>query len=207
LAKVTIFDYFGKMKKPLLLTFTLLCLLLFAGRGLAQTPPTDSARLRNDSAKLTDTTTASVGTAKAGTDTTFKDDGIDPAGFMVFLILVGIIAGAAVIGAVVCGVILGGLFVLATAGILSASFLVGFYQRSVTAGFKTALLLACSLGGLLVGGGGFYGINRFFHLHFGTRTVLLAGAGGGLLGGLLLGLVVFVLIRGLLKLLKQKLAF
>lgn len=213
--KVTIFAYFVKMKNTSLLTLTLIALMLFGGRGLAQAPhadsvrsSADSARLQHDSSRLLRDSAKLTDTAKAGTGAVANDDdGFDPALTVVFLVLVGIVCGAALIGAVICGIVLGGLFVLATAGILSAGVLVGLYRRSVTAGFRTAFLLAFSLGGILVGAGGFYVVNRYFHLHFTTRTVLLAGAGGGLLGGLLLGLIVFALIRALLKTLKQRLAF
>ena len=79
--------------------------------------------------------------------------------------------------------------------------------KAGAAGFKTVLLLACSLGGIPVGSGGCYAVNRLFHLHIASRTVLFTGAGGGLLAGLLLGLIAFALIRAVLSALKQRLAF
>ena len=187
---------------------TFIALLLFFGAE-AQAPQsdsirlhTDSARLQNDSAKLTDT--AKAGAAGAATPI---DDSVDPAIFAVFLVLVGVVVGAGLLGLAVIGVILASLFLLGAAGVLSAGVLVGLYKRSVTAGFKTVLLLACSLGGILVGSGGFFAVNRLFHLHIASRTVLFTGAGGGLLAGLLLGLIAFALIRAVLSALKQRLAF
>jgi len=200
------------MKNTLLLSLTLIALLLFAGRGLAQTMDSvrqsndnarvvaDSARLGRDSAKLTDTT-------KAGAGAAFKDDdGFDPGIFFFLLIFAGIMVGAAIVGSMAAALLLVALFVMASAGILSMGVLVGLYRRSVTAGFRAVLYITCALGGTIVGVGLFYVINHFFHLHFSYKTIGLAGAGGGLLGGLLLGLIVFALIRVLLKVLKQKLA-
>jgi len=197
------------MKKSLLLTLTLIALLLFGGRGLAQTKDSallsrdnarvaaDSAGLRRDSAELTDTT-------KAGAGAAFKDDdGFDPGIFFFLLIFAGIMVGAAIVGSMAAALLLLALFVMASAGILSMGVLVGLYRRSLTAGFRTVLYITCALGGAILGVVVFYLINHFLHLHYSYKTIGLAGAAGGMLGGLLLGLIVFALIRGLLKMLKQ----
>jgi hypothetical protein len=48
--------------------------------------------------------------------------------------------------------------------------------------------------------------NHFFHLHFSHKSIVLMGTGGGLLGGLLLGFVVFQLIKLLFRYFRQRLA-
>lgn len=188
------------MKSTLLLT---VAAWLFCVAVSAQAPHTDVVRISNDSTRVTDTSKAG-GAATASAD----DDGLgSPVVFAFLLGCAGIAVGAGIVGAMFAVMILGVLVLLALAGILSAGVLVGLYRRSMTAGFKTVLLLACSLGGLVTGAGGSYAANRYFHWHFATPTAVLAGAGSGFLGGLLLGLVVFLLIRAVLRFLKQKLAF
>lgn len=190
------------MKYSFLLTFVA---LLLAFGGLAQTPNGDSANhMVRDSAAVKKDSAAVARIANANAD---NDDFPPPALFVVFMILVGIAAGAAIIGSAIAVVILGGLTLMATAGVLSAGALVGLYRRSMSAAFKTVLLLGGGLAGIVIGSGGFYLVNRYCHLHFATRMALLSGAGGGLLGGLLLGLLVYALARVVLKLLKERLAF
>jgi hypothetical protein len=132
---------------------------------------------------------------------------MSPALFFFVLVLLGIVAGAAVVGSMVATIILVGLFLLASAGILSIGILVSFYKQSFTAGFKTVLMILCGLGGIAIGIGGFYAINRWLHLHYPLRTVLLSGVGGGLLGGLFVGFAAFAALKLILRLLKEKLAF
>jgi hypothetical protein len=201
-----IFAYFDDMKFTLLL-LTFVALLLVTGRGLAQAPHADTVRLRNDSARIRNDSARLTDTAKAEAagPATFNDDGFD--GLLIFVLpVLGIMAGAAIVGSMAAALILLVLLGIASAGILSAGVLVGLYRRSISAGFRTVLYLVCTLGGIVFGVGAFYLVNHFFHLHFTYKNILLAGAGGGLLGGLLLGLVVFQLIKLLFRYLRARLA-
>ena len=213
---------------PLLTFFALVSSLLVFG----QTPHSDSARMRTDTIRQTDKGKAdaskagpSADTGRAGAagvkmksdtaaaagavaDPDAEGDGYgSPVVAVVLLVGVAIVAGACIAGALVAAFILGVFFLLATGGVLSAGVLVGLYRRSVTAGFKAVLLIGGGLGGMMAGAGGFYAINRYIGPHFRARTAIFTGAGSGLIGGLLLGLIVFVAIRALLRFLKQKLAF
>ena len=131
--------------------------------------------------------------AQTGAAPNPDDDWGSPIGFVFLLIFLGIAVGAAVVGSMIASVILVGLFLLASAGVLSAGVLMGVYRKSVTAGFRTVVLLVSALGGIIIGSAGFYLINRFFHLHYQPKMVVMAGAGSGLLGGLLIGLAVFAM--------------
>lgn len=113
----------------------------------------------------------------------------------VVIALFGIVVGATLIGSMVATLALLGLFGLATAGILSAGVLVGLYRKSVSAGFKVIVGITGCLGGIAIGEIAFYLINRIFHLHLSGTATLLIGGFGGLIGGLLLGLVLYQLIR------------
>jgi hypothetical protein len=199
------------MKYPLLL-LTFFTLLFLGGATMAQAPhakATDTAKAEAGAGK------AEAGAAKAAADTakagaggsaTYVDDGFDPGIFFVLLVFAGIVAGAAIIGSIAAALILLALFLIASAGVVSAGVLVGFYRRSVTAGFKTVLYIACALGGIVLGVGGFYLVNHFFHLHFSYKNILLAGAGGGLVSGLLIALIVFQLIKLLFRYFRERLA-
>ena len=59
----------------------------------------------------------------------------------------------------------------------------------------------------MTGGLGFWLINRLFHIDLSTRSAVLIGACSGLLGGLLLGAVLFILIRLFMEYCRQKLSF
>jgi hypothetical protein len=209
--KVTIFVYFVGMKCPLLLAFLI---LLLVGTGSAQAPHGDSIRSRADSAGQHQDTARHAGTAKvldsaragAAGSTGFNDDGFDPGIFFIVLILAGIIAGAAIVGSMAAALLLLALFLMASAGILSAGVMIGFYRRSATAGFRTVCYLACMLSGVMLAIGTFFLANHFFHLHFAYKSILLMGAGGGLLGGLLLGFLVFQLIKLLFRYFRERLA-
>jgi hypothetical protein len=125
----------------------------------------------------------------------------------VVIVIASVIAGAVLAGSIAVLLLLLLGLALVSAGILSTSIVVGLYKRSFTAGFRVFLLLFCSMAGLATGGLGLWLINRFFHLHWIPRIAALTGAGGGFIGGLLLGLVLFILIRVFLKYCRQKLSF
>ena len=195
------------MKHPLLLlTFTL---LLFATRGLAQAPHadtvwprSDSARLRNDSTKLTDTAKTAV--VAAGTT---QDDGMDM--FLLFyaIAFIGIAFAAVFVGGAIMVGFLVVLFALVSAGVLSTGVLVGMRRRSAAAGFRTLLVIVCSLAGLFTGAVGLWLVGRIFTLHWKAQTALLTGALGGLAGGIVLGLVLFFIFNSFFRYCKRRLAF
>jgi hypothetical protein len=161
------------------------------------------ARMAADTTRVTDTAKAA-----AAASANAEEDGDIGDPFVLFFLLAfaGMIVGGAIVGAAFVALVSGVIFLLTSVGILSAGVLVGLYRRSMTAAFKTVLVLAGSLSGLVTGAAGLYAANRHFHWHFEPRTAILAGASSGLIGGLLLGLVVFVLLRSFLRILKQKLA-
>jgi len=132
--------------------------------------------------------------------------------FNIFLLAVGIaffciVIGATLVGSVVATLAMLALFGLVTAGILSAGILVGLYRKSITSGFKTVVAVTGCLSGILIGEIAFYLINRLYHLHLSGVSVLLIGGFCGLVGGLVLGLVLFLLIRIFLNYCRAKLSF
>ncbi len=118
-----------------------------------------------------------------------------------------VMIGAAVAGSIAVTALLVTLFLMVSAGILSTGILVGVYKRSLMAGFKTALLIACSAAGFFFGGAGLYLANRVFHLHLKTSIAFSAGSFGGLIGGLLLAFAASAIIRLLLVYFRRKLSF
>ena len=150
--------------------------------------------------------TASIRSANPGQVPKPDDD------FDLFLLVFGITFVCVMIGAVLAGSIavmgfLLVLFALISAGVASAGILVGLYKRSLSAGFKAILYISCSGVGMLAGAPVFWLINRLFQMHLTPGTAALTGACSGLLGGLLLGVVLFSLIRLFLDYCRQKLSF
>ena len=132
--------------------------------------------------------------------------------FNVFLLALGtafvcIVLGATLAGSMLATLFLLGVFLLVSAGVLSVAILVGFYRRSMAAGFRTMLMIVCIGGGVCCGAVAFWLINRVFDIHLQPLTALLLGAFSGLVGGLLLGLVLFTIIRLFLNYCRKKLAF
>jgi len=132
--------------------------------------------------------------------------------FNIFLVAITIaffsmVIGGALIGALAAILVLLSLFALVSAGILSAGLLSALYRRSIAAGFRTILLVICSLGGILGGTICFWLINRIFNIHLTSPTAALVGAFGGLLCGLLLGFLLAGILRIFINYCRQKLSF
>ena len=132
--------------------------------------------------------------------------------FNIFLISItiaffGMVIGGALIGAFVATLLLLSLLALVSAGILSAGILTGLYRRSIAAGFKTILVIVCSLGGIIGGTICFWLINRIYDIHLISSTAALVGAFGGLLCGLLLGFLLAGILRIFMNYCRQKLSF
>ena len=207
----------------LLLTTTLWAILYcsFSFSGLAQGPP-GSATVRADTVRAGSNPTAPAASAAHAASAAADTASVRPANpgqnptpdedFDLFLLVFGTAFICVMIGSVLTGVIavmgfLLVLFALIPVGIVSVGILAGLYRRSLSAGFKTILYIGCSGAGMLAGAPVFWLINRLFHMHLTPRTAVLTGACSGLLGGLLLGIVLFSLIRIFLDYCRQKLSF
>lgn len=127
--------------------------------------------------------------------------------FSIAIAFICIVVGATLVGSMVVTLALLVVFGLVTAGILSAGVLVGLYRKSISAGFKTVIAITGCLSGILIGEIAFYLINRIYHLHLSGVAVLGIGGFCGLVGGMLLGIVLFMLIRTFLNYCRAKLSF
>jgi hypothetical protein len=132
--------------------------------------------------------------------------------FNLFLMAVGIaflciVVGATIVGSLIATLSMLVLFGLVTAGVLSAGILVGFYRKSIGAGFKTVIAITGCLSGIVIGEIGFYLINRIYHLHLSGVAVVGIGGFSGLVGGMLLGFVLLLIIRLFLNYCRAKLSF
>jgi hypothetical protein len=141
------------------------------------------------------------------------DSGLRPdEEFNVFLLAIAIafvciVVGATLVGSMLVSIALLVLLGLVTAGVLSAGVLVGLYRKSIGAGFKTVVAVTGCLSGILIGEIAFFLINRIYHLHLSRVAVLGIGGFCGLVGGMVLGLVLFQLIRAFLNYCRAKLSF
>jgi len=141
------------------------------------------------------------------------DPGLKPDDeFNLFLFSIAIaficnVVGTTLVGSMLVGIALLALLGLVAAGVLSAGLLVGLYRKSISAGFKTVMAVTGCLAGVLIGEIAFYLINRIYHLHLSGVAVLGIGGFCGLVGGMLLGIVLFTMIRAFLNYCRAKLSF
>jgi len=127
-----------------------------------------------------------------------EDDDFN-AGLLVFAVIaLSVMFGSMIMGFIATSLVGAFLFILISSGILSAAILVGAYKRSVAAGFKTLVMITCSIGGILLGIGGLYLVNTLFDLHLHHTVIVWSGLIGGLIGGVLLALIIISIIRVIL---------
>ena len=193
--------------KSLIAAFIALTVTLLLYSSQAQTGLSDTTQ-RADTAGSAKTGRGSPSTPASGSITSSPPDDE----FNVFLWGLGtafvcIVIGATLAGSLIATLFLLSVFLLVSAGVLSVGVLVGFYRRSVAAGFRTVLMIACIGGGMLCGAIAFWLINRIFDIHLLPLTALLTGALSGLVGGLLLGITLFSIIRLFLNYCKKRMAF
>ncbi|MBP9083090.1 MAG: hypothetical protein KBH11_08435, partial [Bacteroidia bacterium] len=93
---------------------------------------------------------------------------------------------------------------LISLGVLSAAVLVGLNKKSYTAGFKTFIILGSLVGGIFLGGAGFWVLNRIMKW-WTTETALLSGSFAGLIAGLLFGYTSWYVLRRVTGYFKGKL--
>jgi hypothetical protein len=197
--------------KTLLTALIALSLLMLSACSKAQAPRQDTAN-RKDAATSPSVPASSATSPTLPSSTAASANRQDDEEFNVFLLALGtafvcIVLGAALAGSMLATLFLLIVFLLVSAGVLSVGILVGYYRRSVAAGFRTMLMIACIGGGVCCGAIAFWLINRIFDIHLQPLTALLTGAFSGLVGGLLLGLVLFIIIRHFLDYCRKKLAF
>lgn len=186
------------MKRPLLITIaTFLFLIIFFDNNA-------QAQSINDSSATKDSVITDLNTNDSASE---PDDE-----FNIFLLVLGtvfmsIMIGGAIVGAFAATLVLLSLFGLASVGILSVSVITGLYKRSFQAGFKTFLIIVCSVGGILFGTVGFWLVVKLFELKMSAATTFISGAVSGALGGVMLGIVVYKLILISTKFFKRRLNF
>jgi hypothetical protein len=168
----------------------------------------NTSTIKSDTAK-TGTNKAATTTPSPNTDLSIPQPDDE---FNIFLLaktiaFFSMVIGGALIGAFAATLLLLSLFALVSAGILSAGLLAALYRRSIAAGFRTMVLIICSLGGILGGTICFWLINRIFNIHLTSPTAALVGAFGGLLCGLLLGFLLAGILRIFINYCRQKLSF
>ncbi|HEV7334179.1 MAG TPA: hypothetical protein VGN63_24310 [Flavisolibacter sp.] len=133
------------------------------------------------------------------------DEGMD-----IFLLIIGSIFICAMIGASIVGAFLAALvillfFSLSALGMLSASLAIGLYKRSFSAGFKSLFLIFFGITSAVLGTGGLLLFNMFIPLHLSGNYLAFIGFSGGLAGGLLLGRILFYIVKELIATLAKRL--
>lgn len=129
--------------------------------------------------------------------------------FNVFLLAIGTVFMCAMLGAAIVGAMLAALVTLlllglVALGVLSVSFTVGLYNRSIGAGFKTFLIIVFGAAGSILGIAIALLARAVFSLHSST-TVLTTVAGiGGLAGGIIIASSTYKLVQAALLFLHKR---
>lgn len=118
-----------------------------------------------------------------------QDDGMDILVLTIASVFISVMIGGAIAGALLAGMITFGIITLIFFGILSTAFLIGLAKRSVSAGFKSLLILLFSIGCSLLGLGSILLFNHIVPLSLSTISLSGIGFFAGASGGVLLGLV------------------
>ena len=119
---------------------------------------------------------------------------------LIFFVFMFICIG---IGIILTSVFLFLLFVLTGIGVISTSFIVGFYNRSLTKGFKAFVLLSTSIAGIVLGIISVLLYNGIAK-NLPSGESIFIGTLSGLLGGLVLGVLLIKLTKGIYKLFYDK---
>ena len=125
--------------------------------------------------------------------------------FLIVLLLMGAIffGIAVIVGVVICILFTLLIIALISAGLISASVLVGYQKKSVSKGFKTFFLSASILGATIVSVIFFRLINSIYA--WTTPDIsIIAGIIWGLISGWLLGLLIFTALKKIVLLLNNK---
>lgn len=116
-----------------------------------------------------------------------------------------VMIGAAIVGAFAAALFFISLLALISLGILSASVAVGLYKRSVTAGFKTLLIIVFGTGCAGCGLGLSLLVHSFYPTHLSFAMALVAGLIAGAFGGAVMGLSLFTVIQTALRNISRRL--
>lgn len=123
------------------------------------------------------------------------DEGMNIFLLVIATIFMGVMIGAAIIGAFLAAAVALLFFALVGFGLLSTSILIGLYQRSLSAGFKTLLVLSFGMACAIAGSAGLLLLHRFVPLPFSDTKLLLIGFTAGLAGGSILGIIAFKILK------------
>jgi hypothetical protein len=160
---------------------------------------------QNNDSTNTSVTTIQSDTIHAATTDPYEGTEDFSAG-LAFLALIGVGFILVCVGAGMALTVIG-LFIifgLISFGTLSASVLIGLNKKSFALGFKTFLVSTSTIGGLLLGGFGFWILNKILHW-WTTQTALTIGTALGLLAGVTFGLVTFYILQRLTTYLRDQL--
>ncbi|NTS41350.1 hypothetical protein HRG84_10585 [Flavisolibacter sp. BT320] len=109
-----------------------------------------------------------------------------------------IMFGAAVIGAFLAAFLILLFFSLTALGFVSTAVAIGIYKRSLTSGFKSLFVLFFGLASAVLGAAGLFVVNLFIPIHLPAGYLIPIGFAGGLAGGLLLGRILFYIVKELI---------
>jgi hypothetical protein len=132
------------------------------------------------------------------------DEGMDIFLLTIATLFICVMIGAAIIGAMVATFIILVLFAFAGLGILSTSFAIGLYNRSIGSGFKAFLVIVFGLCCSLLGLGSLLLFNELIPLPSSRTSLSIIGITSGAFGGIIMGLLTFKLFQNLFRQLSKR---
>ena len=191
----TIANESATMKQKLFITTFLLFIL---------TSLTTFGQTADSTIRITSSVQADTISTKSNSMEYDESDDFSPGLF--FFAMIGFVFILVCVGAGIVLTVLGLLIIfgLVSFGILSTSIIVGLNKKSFAKGFKTFIVLASTIGGLLFFGVGFWLLNKIVHW-WTTQTAIITGATSGLIAGFAFGLLAYYILQRLTTYFKQKL--
>ena len=132
-----------------------------------------------------------------------KDD-FSPMQMFAFLLFIGFMLLCVGLGITAALAIMALIFLLVTSGVLSASIMYGFYQRSFLKGFKVFVIALSGIFGAIIGGLSWW-ILLFNYLHWlNEHNAIIYGSLLGFIAGSLIGILAYTILKKIIVYFKNK---
>ena len=132
------------------------------------------------------------------------DEGMDIFLLTILIIGMSIMIGVGIVSSLLVLIAIAFLFALLAFGILSTSVAIGLYNRSLSSGFKSFIVISLGIGSGIIGTLGSLLIIEVFDLSYDSSVLASIGFFSGSIAGLILALASIKSIRFALKYVKEK---
>lgn len=149
------------------------------------------------------TYTDSISTANIENNEPVKDD-FSPMQMFAFLLFIGFMLLCVGLGITAALAIMALMFLLVTSGVLSASIMYGFYQRSFLKGFKVFVIALSGIFGAIIGGLSWWLLLSKFSHWLNEQNAIIYGSLLGFIAGSLIGILAYTILKKIIVYFKNK---